>query len=147
MKAARKTLTSFAVLMAATLSICSCDYVRATLGKPTSADLDAMRMRKAAKEKAVADSIANAQAEAAIIAALKATEDSLANARYFVIVGAFKDTLNVTKLSSKLKELGYTTTSFDLRSGLHAVALPGKEHLCDPALKDYSPWLLDTQKE
>lgn len=146
MKAVKNTLTTLSLLLAIAVAANSCDFIRSTLGKPTSSDIAAMRTRKAAFERAVADSLARVEAEAARLAAVKAIEDSIANARYFVVLGAFKDTVNCTKLSSKLEQLGYGTTRIDLKNGLTAVAVPGSDHLSDPALRQFSPWLLDTEK-
>ena len=51
------------LLLTLLLTVSGCDWVRASLGKPTSADLAALRMAKEAREQAVRDSIAAAKAE------------------------------------------------------------------------------------
>ena len=84
-----------AVLFFALLVMVSgCDWIRASLGKPTSADLAAIRQAKEAREQAVRDSIAAAKAEQERIAAEEAAAAAAAAAvpkRYYAVAGAFKE--------------------------------------------------------
>ena len=53
------------LLLAVLLAVApGCDLVRASLGKPTSAELTAIRLAKEAREQAVRDSIAQAAEQA-----------------------------------------------------------------------------------
>lgn len=59
-----KNLISYIVLIAALLSVSSCDFIRTVAGRPTSADLKARKAAMEMREKALKDSIALVQARA-----------------------------------------------------------------------------------
>ena len=60
------------------LCLPGCDLVRASLGKPTSSDLQALRLAREVREQAVRDSLAAVEAERAALEAAKAAEEEAA---------------------------------------------------------------------
>ena len=148
----KKTL----ILAIATLTlVTSCDFVRTLAGRPTSAQLEQIRLRKMAAEEArhqaVLDSMA--QAEKAMAEALAAREqellDSLTQAKgtvlnpsklgglfttkleskYCIVVGAFRNRSNAERKLTQCNEAGYTATIVSFRNGLLAVAVCPSDNL------------------
>jgi len=112
--------------------VSGCDWVRASLGKPTSADLAALRMAKEAREQAVRDSIAAAKAEQERIAAEEAAAAAAAAAvpkRYYAVAGAFNEDVGAQIFEEKLRENGFRVRTFDFRSGLKVVCVEGSDTL------------------
>ena len=138
-----------------------CDRVRASLGKPTTADLDALRRIRDAHEKAIRDSIAAARAEVARLEAERARVEAetaaLTVKRYYAVAGAFKELSGVQLFEKKLQENGFKTRTFTFRSGLSAVCVDGSDSLevvrgHVAALKKLSlapsdPWIYDTKQK
>ena len=122
-----------AVLFFALLVMVSgCDWIRASLGKPTSADLAAIRQAKEAREQAVRDSIVAAKAEQERIAAEEAAAAAAAAAvpkRYYAVAGAFKEAVGAQIFEEKLRENGFRVRTFDFKSGLKVVCVNGSDSL------------------
>lgn len=136
----RKTVLILA-FAACTLLFSGCDFFRTLAGRPTSADIavkrQALELAAAEKERARQDSIA------AVQAAQKAVEDSLAvmaqlsgtpklslatrrfdaattaalDHRYYVMVGAFGDPANVKGCIAKLEAAGFKAVPLKFLSG------------------------------
>lgn len=136
----RKTVL-IVVLAAFTLLVSGCDFFRSLAGRPTSADIavkrQALELAAAEKERARQDSIA------AVQAAQKAVEDSLAvmarlsgtpklskatrrfdaattaaiDHRYYVMVGAFGEPANARGCAAKLEEAGFKAVQMKFLSG------------------------------
>lgn len=128
-----------------------CDYIRASLGKPTSADLVKISDELKAREQYLRDSIAAvraaeaAQAGAADSAAApqapapqapaKAAPQTPAPAaatplkKYYAVAGAFKNPEGVNKYVQKLQDKGLSTHLFDFKSGLTVICLEGHDTL------------------
>lgn len=138
-----------------------CDRVRASLGKPTSADLEAIRQLRDAHEKAVRDSIEAAKAEIARKEAERAEAEAAAAAavvkRYYAVAGAFKEPIGVKLFEDKLHENGFKTRTFKFRSGLSVVCIDGSDSL-EVVRRDMSalkklklaptdPWIYDTKQK
>ena len=124
---------ALAFLLAALLLVApSCDQVRASLGKPTSADLEAIRAERAAEhERAVKDSLA-AEEQARLQAAQAAADSAAASAvlkRYYAVAGAFKEASGAKIYEDKLRENGFRVRTFDFRSGLKVVCVEGSDSL------------------
>ena len=135
-----------------------CDRIRASLGKPTSADLALLRQAKEAREQAVRDSIAQAAEQARIAAeqAASAAESAVLK-RYYAVAGAFKEESGAQIYVEKLKENGFKVRIFDFRSGLKVVCVEGSDSLevvrrDMAALKKLGiapsdPWVYNTNKK
>jgi len=123
-----KLFRTVVILSAMALSLNSCDFFRSLVGKPTSAQLEQMRIeaqKKAEREKFVADSIKAAQ-EAAALAAQEAAElppVSDTDPRFHVIVGCFKVEDNAVNYRELLSGKGYTPKRIMFKNGFDAVSL------------------------
>lgn len=148
----KKTLI-LAVMLLGVVS--SCDFVRTLAGRPTSAQLEEMRMERMraeeARHQAVLDSME--RAEKALAEALAAREqellDSLMQSRgtvlnpsklgglfttkleskYCIVVGAFRNRSNAERKLTQCNEAGYTATIVSFRNGLLAVAVCPSDNL------------------
>lgn len=115
-------------MMMAAMTLTGCDFVRSLVGKPTTAELEQMRIeaqKKAEREKFVADSIKAAQ-EAARQAALAeqelpAVKDT--DPRFHVIVGCFKVQDNAVNYRELLTSKGFSPKKIVFKNGYDAVSL------------------------
>ena len=154
----KKLLPVIAMTAILSLPLSGCDRVRASLGKPTSADIALLRQQKEAREQAVRDSIAAAEAEAARIAAEEAAEEAAAEAavvkRYYAGAGAFKETSGAQVYIDKLQENGFKVRTFDFKSGLTVVCVDGSDSL-EVVRRDLTalrkigldPWVYNTNQK
>lgn len=123
-----KTLRTALLLVVMSLSLTSCDFFRSLVGKPTSAELEQIRIeaqKKAEREKFVADSI-KAAGEAARLSALAEEElpaVSDSDPRFHVIVGCFKITDNAVHYREKFIGNGYSPKRIMFKNGFEAVSL------------------------
>ncbi len=122
-----KTIRTAVILMMLAFSLTSCDFFRSLVGKPTSAELEQMRMevlKKAERERFVADSIKAAE-EAARMASQSAELPMVAEGdpRFHVIVGCFKIQDNANNLRQILTKDGYSPKKIVFKSGYDAVSL------------------------
>ncbi|MBR1539378.1 MAG: hypothetical protein IJ636_07730 [Bacteroidales bacterium] len=151
------------VLLAALLLLApGCDRIRASLGKPTSADLAVLRAQKEQREQAVRDSLEAAAAEQARIAAgqvaaAAAAAETPVLRRYYAVAGAFKDPSGAQVYADKLQENGFRVRLFDFKSGLKVVCVEGSDTL-DAVRRDVSaikklglsgtdPWIYNTTQK
>jgi len=129
----RKLLTGLLLVVAVTFSTTGCDFIRSSLGKPTSADLAVLRMERDAREQAVRDSVAAVEAERARLEAEAAAQAEAEAAavvkRYYAVAGAFKEASGAQAYIDKLQENGYKVRTFDFKSGLKVVCLEGSDSL------------------
>lgn len=120
------------LLLAVLLAVApGCDLVRASLGKPTSAELTAIQLAKEAREQAVRDSIAQAAEQARLEAeqAAAAAAQAAVLKRYYAVAGAFKEASGAQIFVDKLKENGFPVRTFDFKSGLTVVCVEGSDSL------------------
>lgn len=113
------------VLVAGMMLVSSCDFFRSLLGKPTSEDLERMRIEAEAEarqrflrdsvERAKADSIAFAQAQEAMKPKLEG--------RYLVVVGSFMAHANAERMMELLTKEGYQPQTIHFRNGFDGVAV------------------------
>lgn len=150
----------FSSLILASLIICSCDQIRTMLGRPTSADIAAKKLRveayEANRQAREADSIARAALlEKAEKQRSEFTEeetlDSLKKsgcrinkkssvsfsietelpAKYSIIVGAFGSKENAEKLSAQLVKAGCAVYQLSYKSGLTAIAVDATDSIME----------------
>ena len=138
-----------------------CDRIRASLGKPTSADLAAIRAARDAREQAVRDSIAAAEAELLRqeeeAAAAQAAAEAAVVKRYYAVAGAFREASGAQIFIDRLEENGLKVRVFDFKSGLKVVCLEGSDDLADVRgdlttlkrlkLAPTDPWIYDTKQK
>lgn len=145
-------IVAFAACMAL---VSGCDFFRGIAGRPTSADIavkrEALEKEAALKEQARLDSIA------AVNAARKAVEDSLAatarlvgtpkyklvtrkfdpataaaiDRRYYVVVGTFGTPSNATGLAARLEAAGFKAVLLRYRDGSTAVAVNPTDRIAE----------------
>ncbi len=127
------------------VSLTGCDFLRSVAGRPTSKDIENKRIAiiraeeaalqsrldsiRLAEEKVVADSLAALEVleETGImmngperIGGLSGTELEY---RYYIIVGAFRESANARKLFTTASDSGYEPVLISCRSGMIAVGL------------------------
>ena len=129
-------------VLAAVLLFSGCDRIRSMMGKPTSSDLERLRVEKEAQQKAERDSIARAEEALAVDSVAMASEvaatpgsrgphespihgvSSTGNLpRYSVIVGSYVKDYNVKAMTRRMEELGETVTVIPFKSGFTGVAV------------------------
>ena len=131
----------------ALLTACGCDMFRALAGRPTSSDMKAMRTALVAREAAEAarkDSLERVRLEAEKAVRMAAALDTLESmkgllrtparfnglasgiepsAKYYIVVGSFRDRANAQKYSEKLTADGYPAEAVGFRNGFTAVGV------------------------
>ena len=129
-----KPIRIFALLLTAVLLFSGCDRIRSMMGKPTSSDLERIRVEKEAQQKAERDSIARAEeaaaleAQAAEAAPVKtpamAPKVSTGNLhRYCVIVGSYVKEYNVKAMTAKMEKAGEQPFVIPFKTGFTGVAV------------------------
>ncbi|MBQ9548315.1 MAG: SPOR domain-containing protein [Bacteroidales bacterium] len=146
----QKILT-LAALCCAALLLGGCDFFRTLAGRPTSADIEAARLRierEEAAHRARLDSLRRVQKAMAdsleLLDAIKAEKSNLLSAgsmggvsasalesRYYIVVGAFSLRENAEKQGKKAADKGYRVNLVPFRNGFTAVCLEGSRNLAD----------------
>lgn len=137
------------IVLALVTFLSSCDFIRSLAGRPTSEQLDQMRLERMAKEEArhqaTLDSMAKVQQHMAdsLAAQEKYLLDSLVQAKgtvlnpsklgglyttkletkYCIVVGAFRNRSNAERKLKECNKAGFTATIVSFRNGLLAVAV------------------------
>lgn len=124
-----KTMRLITILLASLLLLTGCDFFRKITGKPTSKELEQMKIEAQAAERraieernrAIADSLnlvkARQEAEALKAKAL--------DKKYYVIIGSFKVAENADRLYATLEKKGYTPKEIRFNNGYDVVAAGG----------------------
>lgn len=155
MKRSVISIVLFALLAAAAATLCTgCDLVRASLGKPTSADLELLRLADRVRANSASaegpesvvpadtvkpvGTVKPAEEEEPIPAptVIQALEPKAAEAlvaegikKYYVVVGAFKEEAGINYYVKELESKGYKTVLLPFKSGSTAVCLEGTDDL------------------
>ncbi len=108
--------------MLAVVLAAGCDFVRATLGKPTSEYIQFKRDSIAAAEQARIDSAIRAQKMLEEKERL-AHYSGIPTARYNVVAGSFKDSMNAVSLMEKMAQDSLDARLLKLRNGFIAVSI------------------------
>lgn len=142
-------MKKFFILALAALSVISCDFVRTIAGRPTSAQLETIRQEKIAAEEArhqaVLDSMERVRQHMAdslealdrhLLDSLTQAKGTILNpsklgglyttkleAKYCIVVGAFKERRNAERKLQQCNDAGYTATIVSFRNGFNAVAI------------------------
>ena len=138
----RKYIIMIAAVALFTLT--GCDFFRSLAGRPTSEDIEEMRIEKLRieEERLQADLLKLQQEKQAVedsieaLKLLRQQEGTLLNpaslgglfatkleAKYTVIVGAFTKRANAERLHKQVSDTGYSPLLISLRSGLIAVGV------------------------
>lgn len=136
----------FSIIAVSALLLTGCDFVRGLLGKPTSKDIEALKMEQAARDKAVQDSIKAAKEEQEKVAQMLADSQE-AKAKYYVILGSFLEYANANSFADRLQKLGYEPVKIDFKNGFRAVGVCGTDNLDEAYAsmrkfieKDFTPY-------
>lgn len=159
MKRSVISIVLFALLATVVATLCTgCDLVRASLGKPTSADLELLRIAERVRaESALRDSLGAAGAATPAPApeeapapaettestesipeptVLQAMEPKAAEAlvdegikKYYVVVGAFKEESGIKYYVKQLENNGFKPVLLPFKSGSTAVCVEGTDDL------------------
>jgi hypothetical protein len=152
-----------------------CDRVRASLGKPTSADLVKISDELKAREQFLRDSIAavraaEARQDSAVQPADQPVNQPAAQPsaqpapsagqplkRYYAVAGAFKNPEGAQKYVEILQANNLPVHLFDFKSGLKVVCMEGHDKLEDAQrdvatlkelkLADSDPWIYNTNQK
>lgn len=131
------------ILFLSALTLTGCDFVRSSLGRPTSADLELKRQyileekrleaeeqaRLEAAEKYQKDSLAawasfsESGCQMKLRSDLSVTIDYAPEKHFCIIAGAFGNPSNAEKLQFELWEKGYDAEILVYRSGIRAVGV------------------------
>ena len=137
------------IALALVTVVSSCDFIRTLAGRPTSEELEQMRLQRMAaaeaRHQATLDSMERAQKHMAdsLEALEKYLLDSLTQAKgtvlnpsklgglyttkletkYCIVVGAFRNRYYAERKLKECNEAGYTATIISFRNGLLAVAV------------------------
>ena len=139
----------FTLILAAAVLFSGCDRIRSMMGKPTSSDLERLRVEKEAQEKALRDSIARAEEALAVdtvavpapekpAAAKPAAKPAASSGnlpRYSVIVGSYIKDYNVRAMTRRMEKLGETVTVIPFKSGFTGVAVFTTDDLAEARAK------------
>ena len=136
-----KSIRIFTLILTTAMLFSGCDRIRSMMGKPTSSDLERIRVEKEAQQKAERDSIARAEEAAALEvqavettavkapagkssakpAVIPATAGSLR--RYSVIVGSYLKAYNVKAMTAKMEKAGEKPFVIPFKTGFTGVAV------------------------
>lgn len=151
-----KILSMF--LVAVTL-LNSCDFFRSLVGKPTSEDLERMRIEAQQKKQREQDSIfkAKAYADSLAMAAAAEAQEKMLSDRFYVILGSFKVPGNAERMYAFLEKNNYTPRSITFKNGFKLVSAASTNSLqealriADELLAyEYCPddvWVYDIRQE
>lgn len=117
-----KKTTVIVSIAAVVFLAAGCDFVRATLGKPTSQDIQNIRDSIAAAEQARIDSAIQAQKMLEEQERL-AHYSGLPAARYNIVAGSFKDSANAVSLMETMAGDSIDARLLKLRNGFIAVTV------------------------
>ena len=111
-----------------------CDLVRASLGKPTSEDLELLRMAEQARIRA-ADSVAEQAPAPALEPAVEPEPASVPASpeegirQYYVVVGAFRDPAGVQLYADRMKAKDLRFCTLPFKNGTTAICSEGTDDI------------------
>lgn len=159
-----KAVRFFGVLALSVMLLQGCDFFRSVLGKPTSADLQAVKeaaeRQKAEAERRAADSLALLLAAETDSVTVRKADDAVSlpesGHRFYVIAGSFKVPSNAENFTDLAKKNGLSAEKIKMGNGFTAVAIYGTENIRDAVFfandaQKYDfvpldPWILDVSK-
>lgn len=140
---------TFILLALCAIMFTGCDFVRKIAGRPTSAQVEAIRQDRirqeeqqhqarldsmralqqhmadslAALEEYLLDSLSHSKGILRSTSNLGGLDASELDSKYFVVVGAFRDSANARRKQSACYDAGYPAQIVRFRNGLNAVAV------------------------
>ena len=141
------------LILAAAMLLSGCDRIRSMMGKPTSRDLERLKVEAEAQRKAERDSLARVEEAAADTAAVAAPQaaapekpapkpaqsSSFAPAtgllRYSVMVGSYVKDYNVRAMKRRMEKRGEAVLIIPFKSGFTGVAVLTTDNYADARTK------------
>lgn len=121
-----KAIRIASVLALVVMLVSGCDFFRAMVGKPTSEDMERMRIQKEeqARKEREQDSLAKVQQMLLEQQRAQALENSLSNTgRYNIVLGSFKVADNAQKMNEEIVRRGYTPRIITFNNGFEVVSV------------------------
>ena len=121
-----KAIRIASVLALVVMLVSGCDFFRAMVGKPTSEDMERMRIQKEkqARKEREQDSLAKVQQMLLEQQRAQALENSLSNTgRYHIVLGSFKVADNAQKMNEEIVRRGYTPRIITFNNGFEVVSV------------------------
>ncbi len=154
---AKKTLVRVSIVLLLLCTVVSCDWVRSSLGMPTSTDIknlqDKIELERSIKKQ---DSINLAHQ-----ALKEQSVDTLSSVnnldrRFYLVLGSFRDDSYVDEMTMTLLKLGYSAKVIQLKNGMKMVSAGAYDSISD-AVKDlkkvsaedlcpYDAWIYDVNQ-
>lgn len=160
-----KRIISLSIVVSLIFTLTGCDWIRSTLGMPTSNELKEFRQLTQQKSDTIplttpADSTSlNINKDKSQVNTTPANQavQPVGDFRFYVIVGSFSEAKNADKMVSYLKKSGYNPIRLTFRNGYNVVASSAHKGRSDAfaALRkllelDFSPddiWVYDALKQ
>ncbi|MCF0163785.1 MAG: SPOR domain-containing protein [Bacteroidales bacterium] len=122
-----KSIKVITALLASMCLLSSCDFFRKIVGKPTSEEIEKLKLEVAIRERAQRDSLAAARtltADKAPMEAEFAAKDNL-DKEYYVVLGSFKVPENAAKFKDYLEKKGYEIKEVRFTNGYNVIMTCG----------------------
>ena len=162
----RKICLTIVILLGVVVAVTGCDFFRRLAGRPTSADIEAIREAILEREEAKAATLdTSATIKAPEVSATPTEPPKAAEAgapskdgkkRYYIIVASFSQKDNAVKCAERMATRGYPGELISFKGGYTAVGICGtddeaqaKENLKEVKRQDFCPsgvWILDRNK-
>lgn len=118
-----KVFRLFSMALIALTMLSSCDFFRSLVGKPTSKDLERMRIEAQAKKQRQLDSLNKVKADSLAALALQQEEEvNKYKDRFYVVLGSFKVPGNAEKMFALLEKNNYTPMNIKFKNGFELVS-------------------------
>jgi predicted small lipoprotein YifL len=160
-----KRKISFFLTIALVFTLTGCDWVRSTLGMPTSDELQRYKQLTEELDDSLpkvtpADTITVSPADSSDItvdSSSSIVQSLPSDMRFYVIAGSFSEKVNADKMASYLKDSGYSPIRLTFRNGYNVVASTAHKEIGDAYASlrkllelDFSPediWIYDAAKQ
>lgn len=145
--------SSLLLVLSVSVLLTGCDFLRAVAGRPMSKDIEKKRIEiikaeeealqarldsmKMVKEKVVADSLAALDSIRTYGVAMTGPErlgglaGTVLESRYYIVVGAFRESRNARKLFEIASGKGFSPALISCRNGMIAVGLCPADRIVD----------------
>ncbi len=153
-----KRIISLSFAISLVFMLTGCDWLRSTLGMPTSNELQRYKQ----STQVVSDSVPEPKVyDSTLVVSDTASVNQVitpsADARFYVIAGSFSDAANADKMATYLKESGYSPIRLTFKNGYNVVASSAHKQMSEAYASlrkllelDFSPediWIYDSEKQ
>ena len=132
-----KKLKVITLLFVIAVLLSGCDFFRSMLNKPTSKDIEKMRIEEAQARKVAEETRRKAAEQEAIALAEaqrkleeeKMKQDRLPKERYYLVYGSFRVESNAEKLYEQAKGMGLSPVRIKFKNGFDLVAFEAFDNI------------------